>query len=409
MSNVINKVKSFFNTIRRNKINNFYCYKGFKKVDLLIYDDIFPHPVSGFRYEEFTVLLSNIVNSKIIMTNNAYPIVKTPIKEHKQHLNDFLQFNKQLKNKLKFKKGLVNINAKLFYCVFINNIFANLTWLEKYKIPFIFTLYPGGGFEVDDVASNKKLKKVFGSSMFRKVIVTQQYTKDYLLSNNFCKPEAIEFIFGGVVPQISIQKDITDRKSYLLKKETFDVCFCAAKYTARGEDKGYDVFIEFAHKMAANFEFIRFHIIGGFSENDIDVSLIKDKIQFYGYQKFAELSTIYKTMDVLISPNKPFFLGKGAFDGFPLGTVIEAALNGVVTIISDELKQNSIFVPDEELIIIDNKSSSIEKEVIDLIHNPKKLNLISENGRKKFMKIYSNEIQMKPRIELLRKEIEKYK
>jgi glycosyltransferase involved in cell wall biosynthesis len=254
-----------------------------------------------------------------------------------------------------------------------------------------------------------KLKKVFDSSMFRKVIVTQKFTRDYLLTNNFCKPEEIAYVFGGVVPQKSLQKDLTDKNRYLKNKETFDICFCAAKYTVRGEDKGYDVFIEFAHKIAVKYDFICFHVIGGFSENDIDVSQIKEKIQFYGYQKFEGLSPMYKKMDVLVSPNKPFLLGKGAFDGFPLGTVVEAALNGVVTLISDELKQNSIFVPNEELIIIENKSSSIEKEVIDLILQPEKLYLISENGRQKFMKVYSNEIQMKPRIELLQKEIEKYK
>ncbi len=408
MVKIINKFKSLFFLIRKkSKISDFYFYKGFTKIDLLIYDDIFPHPVSGFRYEEFTVLLSVFVDSKIIMTPDAYPIVKTPIWEHKQHVNDFLTFNNGLRNKLKFKKGLVNINCKLFYCVFINNIFANLGWIEKYKIPFVFTLYPGGGFELDESNSDMKLKKVFGSSMFRKVIVTQRYTRDYLIKKDFCKPEKIEYVFGGVVPQNSLQKDVTDKKSFLINKGTFDICFCAAKYTVRGEDKGYDVFIEFAHKIAAKYDFIRFHVIGGFSDIDINVAQIKDKIQFYGYQKFDGLCTIYMDMDVLVSPNKPFVLGKGAFDGFPLGTVVEAALNGVVTLISDELRQNSVFVTYEELIIIENNSALIEREIIDLIHYPEKLYLISEKGREKFMELYSNEIQMKPRIELLRKEIKK--
>lgn len=407
---IIRKVKKIFFLRKQLSDQNYFIpYKGFKKVDLLLYDDIFPHPVSGFRYEEFTVLMSAFINSKIIMTPNAYSVVNTPIVEHKSHVDDFIQLNNKLRNKLKFKKGLVNINCKLFYCVFINNIFSSLEWIEKHKIPFVFTLYPGGGFEVDEANSDMKLNKVFSSTMFRKVIVTQSYTRDYLLKKDFCRPEKIEYIFGGVVPQNSLKKNVADRKSYLINKVTFDVCFCAAKYTARGEDKGYDVFIKFAHKIAANYEFLRFHVIGGFSENVIDIVDIKDKIYFYGYQSFEELSAIYKNMDVLVSPNKPFILGKGAFDGFPLGTVVEAALNGVVTLISDELKQNSIFVPNEELIIIENKSSSIEKEIIDLIQHPKKLYLISEKGRRKFMDVYSNKIQMKPRIVMLQKEIEKTK
>lgn len=389
--------------------NDYWFYKGLTKIDLLIYDDIFPHPGSGFRFEEYTVLLSVFRKSKILMIPTAYALVKTSIENHKIHVNDFKLLNNELISKLKFKKGLININSKLFYCVFINNIYANLNLLEKNKIPFVFTLYPGGGFQVYDASSDLKLKKVLTSKMFRKVIVTQLFTYEYLINNNFCKAENIEYIFGGVCPQVSLNKVLVNKKSYLINKSTFDICFCAAKYTTKGEDKGYDVFIEFAHNITNKFDFIRFHVIGGFADNDIDVKLLKDKIQFYGYQNFDDLNILYKNMDVIVSPNKAFILGKGAFDGFPLGTVVEAALNGVVALISDELKQNDIFKPNEELIIIESKSSSIEKQIVDLIHHPEKLYMISEKGREKFMKVYSNEIQMKPRIEILQKEIEKYK
>src|SRR4030066_370297 len=83
--------------------------------------------------------------------------------------------------KIKIRKGFININAKLFYCVFINNIYDNLNWLEKFKIPFIFTLYPGGGFQINNEIIDKKLKIVFNSPMFKKVIVTQIFTLDYLI------------------------------------------------------------------------------------------------------------------------------------------------------------------------------------------------------------------------------------
>lgn len=389
------------------KQENFIPYKGFKKVDLLIFDDIFPHPVSGFRYEEFTVLLSSFKKSKIVMSPSAYSVVNTPVNDHKKHIINFIEENKFLKNKLGLKKGYININAKLFYCVFINNIFNNLNWLEKHKIPFVFTLYPGGGFQLNETFSDNKLKKVFASPMFRNVIVTQKITQDYLINNNFCKSQTIQFVFGGVVPQISLKKDLTNKKSYLINKPTFDICFCAAKYTPRGVDKGYDVFIDFAHIIANEYDFIRFHIIGGFTEDDIDVSTLKDRINFYGYQNFESLGAIYKKMDVLISPNKPFILGKGAFDGFPLGTVVEAVLNGVVVLITDQLKQNNVFVPDVDLILIESEINSITKEITDLINSPEKLYSISDKGKEKFLKVYSNKIQMLPRIILLQNEISK--
>lgn len=406
-----------FRVIRRKLGNNlpvikylyyqgfFIPYKGLIKNDVLIFDDIFPHPASGFRLEEFRLVLENFEKSKVIVEPTAYRIVGTPAENHQNHINEFEEQYKPLKNKIKPRKGFVNINSKLFYCVFINNIFRNLSWLEKYKIPFVFTLYPGGGLQLNEITSDDKLKKVFLSPMFRKVIVTQKITHTYLLDKKLCDPEKIEFIFGGVVPQVSLKKDLKEKKNYLDNKTTFDICFCAAKYMSKGEDKGYDVFIEFAMEIANKYDFIKFHVVGGFTEEDIDVAPIKDKISFYGYQNFESLGAIYKNMDILISPNKAFILGKGAFDGFPLGTVVEAALNGVVVLITDELKQNNAFVPDIDLILIESKKESIIKQVINLIENPERLYAISNNGRSKFENVYSNEIQMSPRIALLQNEI----
>lgn len=378
--------------------------KGINKLDLLIYDDIFPHPVSGFRYEEFRQLIEKFNKSKIFVEPLSYQYVDSPIELHKIHVKEFKANYPNLKSKLIFKNKGININAKLFYCVFLNNIYTNLIWLEKYKIPFVFTLYPGAGFELENEESNQKLQKVLSSIHFRKVIVTQQCTKDYLLKNNFCSNEKIEFIFGCVVPQISL---ITTQMSKELfpKKATFDIVFCAAKYMPKGLDKGYDVFIDLAHSLSKKYDFVRFHIIGGFNSEEIDVSLLGETIKFYGYQKFNNLADIYSKVDIIVSPNRPFMLGKGAFDGFPLGTVVEAVLNGVVAIVTDDLKQNTVFDNKTEIIIVENKVAAIESEIINLIQNPSVLRSRSALGRNKFLEIYSNNYQMNPRIDILQKEI----
>lgn len=376
-------------------------YKGLKKFDLIIYDDIYPHPISGFRLEEFTCLLEEFNNSKIVVNPTAYTYINTPMSRHKNDLSNFLKYKKHLVGKIRVRKHITNINAKLFYCVFLSNIYQNLPWLEKFKIPFVFTLYPGGGFMVNDKATDAKMGKVFTSPMFRHVFVTQQYTKDYLIENNLCAEEKIKYIFGGVVPQDSLVRNTLEKKMYLKNKKTFDICFCAAKYTPKGKDKGYDLFIETAHRLAEKFDFIRFHVIGGFTSDDIDISCLEDKIKFYGYQNFESLSGIYKKMDVFLSPNRPFVLNNKQFDGFPLGTVVEAAFNGVAVIISDCLKQNAFFIEGEEIIIIENTVESIEIAVVNLINNPDKLKNISQKGRDKFLKIYSNAMQIDPRIKLL--------
>ncbi len=288
-----------------------FRYKGIKKRELLIFDDIFPHPLSGFRTEEFTFLLNFFKKSKIVMNPSAYPAVNTPINEHKKHVEEYKKKHLLFGNKLRFQERFVNINTELFYCIFINNIYINLNWLEKYKIPFVFTLYPGGGFQLNETESDYKLKKVLQSPMFRKIIVTQKITYDYLIDNKLCDSDKIKFIFGGVVPQVSLNKDFSLKKSYLSNKPSFDICFCAAKYTPKGVDKGYDVFIEFAKIISTQYDFINFHIIGGFNENDIDITTIKQRIKFYGYQNFEALSEIYQNMDILVSPNKAFKIGKG--------------------------------------------------------------------------------------------------
>jgi glycosyltransferase involved in cell wall biosynthesis len=397
------KVKKIFFLYKQLRDQNYFIpYKGFKKVDLLLYDDIFPHPVSGFRHEEFKIYLSVFQKSKILTTASSYPIVKTPIEYHKKHIEEFLLLNKGLKSKLKLRKGFVNINTKLFYCIFLNNIFITLNWIEKFKIPFVFTLYPGGGFQIDDIASDLKLQEVFNSPMFRKVIVTQLFTRDYLIKKELCKAENIEFIFGGVVPQNSLDKQMSDKKTYLLNKPTFDICFCAAKYMSKGEDKGYDVFIEAAHTISEQFDFVRLHVVGGFVKEDIDITKIEHKIKFYGYQNFENLAKIFKKNDVIVSPNKPFLLSRGAFDGFPLGTVVEGVLNGAVALITDDLKQNSAFAPNEEIVIIESTVQSIENEILKLINNPEKLYSLSKKGREKFIKVYSNDVQIKPRIQILK-------
>ena len=207
------------------------------------------------------------------------------------------------------------------------------------------------------------------------------------------------------MPQISIKKEECFKQYYPLK-DTFDIVFCAAKYMPKGLDKGYDVFIEVAHKLVVKFDFIRFHVIGGFDKDEINVTKLEDKITFYGYQKFEDLAGIYEKMDVILSPNKPFFWGKGAFDGFPLGTVVEAVLNGVVAIVTDNLKQNSVFENGKEIIITKDDIDSVQDELEKLIENPQKIKDIALNGRRRFFEIYSNDYQMNPRIQILKNEIE---
>lgn len=388
-----------FNKIKSHK----FLYRNpFKKWNLIIYDDLFPHPSSGFRYEEYKQILFSIDCSRIYTDAKSYSILNTDKKLHSAHLQSFLWKNKRIQNnRVAIFKGCININARLFYCIFLNNIYDIVTVLEKHSIPFVFTLYPGGGFEMNE-EGKKKLKRVFSSLMFRKVIVTQKITQKYLIENNLCALENIELIFGVVCPQGTILKGPMQKLYFQSGKATLDISFCAAKYMPNGYDKGYDLFIKTAEMLASRYEFVRFHIIGGFAKEDIDVSRLEGKIMFYGYKPYDDLRNIFLNIDLIISPNRPNVLGKGLFDGFPLGAVVEAALSEVVPLVSDELNQNLIFKHRSDIIVIENNLNNIVNAVESFIKEPQNLPIMGQSARKKFASIYSNEFQMGKRLEVLK-------
>ena len=48
-----------------------------------------------------------------------------------------------------------------------------------------------------------------------------------------------------------------------------------------------------------------------------------------------EGKTLYRKMDIIISPTRHNVLSEGSFDGFPTGATTEAMINGVVAITTD--------------------------------------------------------------------------
>lgn len=145
-------------------------HKGIKRYDLLIYDDFFPNPITAFRLVEFTALLKYFKNSKIIL--NPFFIYKAmgfSINKFETHVNDFVKQNPDLKKRIFTFGNFININTRLFYCVFLNNIFPFIDELERKKINFAFTLFPGGGFSLNDDGVDEKLRRLLGSPQFKTV------------------------------------------------------------------------------------------------------------------------------------------------------------------------------------------------------------------------------------------------
>ncbi|MFA6022099.1 MAG: hypothetical protein WC722_17705, partial [Rhodospirillales bacterium] len=70
---------------------------------------------------------------------------------------------------------------------------------EQVGIDFTFTLNPGGGFRLDDAYSDDRLRRVFQSPRFKRVIVTYALTRDYIRQRFGVPDDRITLIPGTIV------------------------------------------------------------------------------------------------------------------------------------------------------------------------------------------------------------------
>ncbi len=376
--------------------------------DLLILDTIFPHPLSAFRFEEFTEYLNRFPKS-IVLTNGEHLHLLKETRSLDELIDEYEITRPDLRSRVKVAPPLLtDYHPKLAYLTFLNNVLVFIDRLEKEEIPFIFTLYPGGGFAVNNESVGRSLWRVMKSPQFRKVIVTQKITYNYLINGQFCTPEQVEFIYGVVTPSALLKKEIGSKQCFGIDKDTLDICFVAHKYTSSGQDKGYDIFLETAKKLSSHYTNIQFHVVGGFTESDLPLDGIENRITFYGLQKPEWFDDFYSDKDIILSPNIPFRLHEGSFDGFPTASCTEAGLRGVAIFCTDELDLNIKFTHNEDIVIVPHNSDMIVKTIQYFYANPEKLKALAEKGAVTIREVYSFENQILPRVKILKQEIAKY-
>lgn len=193
----------YFTRMRNiNLINDHNKYV--ESLNLIIIDDVFPSISSGSRTQEFTSYLKYIEGTKVLTTGIGLPVLGED--SLPEILIDYKRKYHEFGGKVFNFDGIWRpVECKLLYSTFLNNACLCLKFAEENRIPFVFTLYPGGGFVMDNENSNTLLKRVFASSYFRKVIVTEQITYDYLMKNNFCPKEKIQCIFNAIMPSEEIE------------------------------------------------------------------------------------------------------------------------------------------------------------------------------------------------------------
>jgi glycosyltransferase involved in cell wall biosynthesis len=376
-----------------------YRWRHKEAVELAIFDDCFPYLFSPFRIAEFNAYFAEFPRSEVHTTSAV---------RRQQHLSyrkvaaEYAAKYPNYADKTIWYHPKHVVRARLAYIVFVYNALFFLKTIERNRIPFVYTLYPGGGLQPNTFAGDARVEAVMQSPWFRKVIVTQSLTRDYLLERKFCRPDQIEFIYGVVSPADELIRKLPTRLKYRKTKPTFDICFVANKYMPKGLDKGYDVFLEVARSLARTADDIRFHVVGPFDGSDIDVSDMADRIRFYGTQRTDFFPRFYAGMDVILSPNVPFVLAPGAFDGFPTGCCVEAAQCGTAVFCSDELRLNTTFTDGEDIVIVPRNVEAICNRILAYYRDEAALEALSQRSQAVFRRVFDVDNQMAPRIRLLR-------
>lgn len=380
---------------------------------LIIFDSLFPLRNSGFRYFEYDAYIRHFKSISVVTDGKDMHFACNGDDDTLLNRKNIVQdYNDEFGTEKVFYGDFSDYDihtASLVYCVFLGRIYKLLT-LDNLKTPFVFTLYPGGDFSLNQEQSDAMLRTVFSSPYFRRVIVTHKITRDYLLEKGLCPAEKMSFIFGGVVPPYLSKADfLKDKQYYGRDKDVMDICFVATKYTEFGQDKGYDTFIDAAKKIYRHHKNVRFHVVGnGFDEHTLDVSEIRDVLCFYGFMKTTAFDHFYRDKDFIVSPNKPFVLDPGFFDGFPTGCVSEAMLHCVAAIATDELGLNlGHYENHRDIELISPSADEIVMLIEKYLEKPELIPVLALNGKERTKEWAAAEHQIAPRIKVLEEVLQK--
>lgn len=350
---------------------------------------------SGFHNAEIRALFEKIENyvsyTPHRMTRFGYPGTigvtedEFQAKKHGYLKHYGISDDSDHASKIKYLSPRLKIKAQLAHTTFLSHAFILAPYFEKNKIPFIFNLYPGGGFGWENSGSDDLLKKISDNRYFRQVIVNSELIRDYLIRKNIFSNNQIETIFGVSLQFLPNEYQPKNKKRFRDDKDTFDICFVAYNYDGLGKSKGYDLFVEAAEQITKNKynEKFRFHVVGNFDENTIPLETSKSNFFFHGIQESEWLKSFYHNMDAIICPNRPNLLYTGSFDGFPMGG--DATVLGVATFESDVMGVNNSgnYFEENEFVKINLCSDDIAKKLLHYYDNPDELYQVAERGRQK--------------------------
>jgi glycosyltransferase involved in cell wall biosynthesis len=367
---------------------------------LLILDDIFPDEHSAFRVAEFHAYFDAFEDSRVYSTGDAMFIVGEN-RDVRDVIAHYEQRYPQYRSRVQPLTRFVKLRGGLAYSMFLDQMLRYVPQLERDRVPFAFTLYTNGGFFIGEQSTLDKLKRINDSPMFRKLIVTQNVSLEFIQQHSAIDPDKLAYVYGIVAPPEFLRNDLPPRVRYGEGKDTFDVCFVGNKYLPCGEDKGYDVFIESARRIARARPDVHFHVVGRFDGSEMPMDDLRGRITFYGSRRTEFFLSFYALMDVILAPNKPFTFARGAFDSFPNGGAVEAGLCGVAVFITDMIKQNSALNDGKDIVIVPHDADQIAEIILSYFAQPDQLYALSKHGQITFRRVFGADAQIAPRIKIL--------
>jgi glycosyltransferase involved in cell wall biosynthesis len=356
-----------------------------------VLDDYFPTKGTGFRIAEFSWMLRHRVVSEVMTT--ATPLEELLAEYSAVHPRTYRQVS-----------GYDADRLEQFECasvLFLNNAALFLDDIETHHLPFVLTLYPGGGLNLGEAEAESKLSRVLASPQLRHVITTQPMVTRH-----------VRALGGGTVPVTEVLGLTVDpaylspgpgfRQSYYGSgKEQLDVSFVAHRYTADGADKGFPVFVESVRLLQDSGLPVRGHVVGGYGPEDVAPSQAELQLSFHGVLSTPELRSFFDDMDLIISPTTPGVLAPGSFDGFPTGSCVEAALSGVAMLASDPMHQNRVFTDRRDVHISEPTAPDVVRRIAEMLAEPDGLRRVAQAGLRTARGAYGVDAQLWPRRKII--------
>ena len=353
---------------------------------LLILDDFFPNQLSGFRIAEFNSLFRAFPEVRCVTVANYYP-------------TSFLAYAArypELADRVSVFLGTIPDGTDLAYCVGLSTLEYYRPFLEMQRVPFVLELYPGFGFRLNDPESDEVLDKAIRSPLFRKVIVTQTVTLEYVQRRFRLAASQVVYKYGFVADE-TVWPDPPKPRA---DDGRLELAFVAHKYIPGGRDKGYDVFIDAGRQLKdALKDRVRFHVVGPWGPDDYPLGdLVPGRdVFFHGSRTQPFFRVLHQGIDAIVSPNRANLAARGAFDGFPTASVVDAMMCGATAFLSDPLQLNHELRPGREFVPIEPSPDSTAAAILQAYRSPGELSRIGEMGRRRVRRIFSLESQMGPR------------